>query len=284
MLFSETLERWRNFRFVPKPPPPVSGSRALFVLARAMDQVRWFIRNSRSLFDGGYFDDVFIFNEESYNGPSRIENVMVRLIDVKQLWGNFPSGFNPREHRTTWRVVHSRDPDWGYQHMCRFFWMSLFDLPELANVRFYMRLDLDSCLGPTGGSPFRFLGNDTVYVRGDTGYDSADVTRGLRAVTLEYVRYFGIFPKDEGRWEMAFRGKDVAIYGTNFEVMDLLFWRRPEVQQFVMFIDLSWGIFLSRWGDAPLRYLALTLFARPEQVVPRPAQWRYNHPCLTEDE
>jgi hypothetical protein len=102
---------------------------------------------------------------------------------------------------------------------------------------------------------------------------------GLRELTEDYVRYFRVVPLNPPLWADAFMDRNVRMFWTNLEVLDIKFWRRTEVQHFVRFVDAAWGIYLSRWGDAPLRYLAMALFSAPEQVVQMPQGWKYTHSC-----
>jgi hypothetical protein len=265
--------------FSPQPLPPENGRRALFLLVRNASHVPQFIRNSRSVFTPGHLDAFYVFQEDNLSGPAIVENVTVHYIEVSAVWRTFPPGFDPAKHQSTWTVGESHDVIWGYHHVCRFFSLLLFDMPLMRDIRYYMRLDLDSCLRNVDFPPTSLLNGSVVYIWDMLVWDPEMVVRGLRDFVEDYVRYFGIVPKSPEQWADAFQAEDVRMYGTNFEIMDLMFCRKPEVQKFVTFIDLSWGQFLWRWGDAPIRYLALTLFATPEQVVPRPQHWRYNHYC-----
>jgi hypothetical protein len=116
-------------------------------------------------------------------------------------------------------------------------------------------------------------------VSNDKFYDLDAVCVNLRSFTEDYVRYFGIEPKNREAWESAFMGDSVAGFYNNLEVMNVSFWLRPEVQHFVRMVDVSHGTYLHRWGDAPMRYLALALFATPQEVAMKPFSWEYVHPC-----
>ncbi len=73
---------------------------------------------------------------------------------------------------------------------------------------------------------------------------------------------------------------EIPNYSNNIEVVDLSFMRRKEVLDFVRAIDESKGIFLYRWGDAPLRYITLALFANATEVLHRhKLELTYCHRC-----
>jgi hypothetical protein len=49
----------------------------------------------------------------------------------------------------------------------------------------------------------------------------------------------------------------------------------PDLLTFFAMVDASYGIYLYRWGDAPLLYLILAISATPEQIVRQPIWWKY---------
>ena len=73
---------------------------------------------------------------------------------------------------------------------------------------------------------------------------------------------------------------EIPNYWNNIEAIDLSFIRGEEVLNFTKAVDESQGIFLYRWGDAPLRYVTLALFANTSQVLHREKLGlAYCHPC-----
>lgn len=106
------------------------------------------------------------------------------------------------------------------------------------------------------------------------------VTETLVETAREYVASSGLIPVDEEYWESFFRPDGgVRTYYNNFEVCDLDFFSRPGVQKMTDWIVDTYGIHRHRWGDAPLRYMTLALFATREQVLLR--DFPYTHPCST---
>jgi mannosyltransferase len=73
---------------------------------------------------------------------------------------------------------------------------------------------------------------------------------------------------------------ELPNYWNNFEVVDLSFMRRKSVVEFIDAVDRSQGVFLYRWGDAPLRYITLALFANASEIIHRTQLGlAYCHPC-----
>jgi hypothetical protein len=54
---------------------------------------------------------------------------------------------------------------------------------------------------------------------------------------------------------------------TNFEIAQLDFWRSPDFARFWEFINTERGIYLNRWGDAPLHFIALSLMVEEERIA-----------------
>jgi hypothetical protein len=63
------------------------------------------------------------------------------------------------------------------------------------------------------------------------------------------------------------------------EVVRISFFLSPNVQHFLRTVHESAGIYYYRWGDAPLRFILLAIFARSDQVTHFPSNVGYSHPC-----
>ena len=55
------------------------------------------------------------------------------------------------------------------------------------------------------------------------------------------------------------------------------FFTKPEIINLSNQVVNSLGIYYHRWGDAPLRYMTLAMFANRSQVLKR--SFDYQHPC-----
>jgi len=123
-----------------------------------------------------------------------------------------------------------------------------------------------------------------LYVSNKRERDYEYILPGLtlvRNLTLAYIIKNKITVQNPAMLADVFnRTKELPIYWNNFEAIDLSFMRRKEVVSFIQAIDESGGIFLYRWGDAPLRYILLAIFAKPTQLLHRVRLGlAYCHPC-----
>ena len=70
-----------------------------------------------------------------------------------------------------------------------------------------------------------------------------------------------------GCWAAASATSGTAFFYNNFELLQLAFFRSRAYRAMFTALDASGGFFERRWGDGPVRTLALGLLARPEAVV-----------------
>jgi hypothetical protein len=276
----------------------VNGTDAMFVLSRRkpMDT---FIRRNWATFQSGYFDEFYFFNDEGIKGVRNISGVQFKCVDVTPLWLDFPIDLNMSLFPKNLHGKHHFPLT--YRQMCRFFFQRVFELPEVANVARYMRLDSDVC-SELPSNPFDFLSDKVSYVSKGVIYDGCHAVCHLASFVEDYVDYFGIKVKNGEDYRVAFMSCYVTTYprdaylpsdrrtfrrvnshNNQWELMKIGFWFRADVQFFVNFVESSKGIFYWRWGDAPLRYLALALFGEPGTVVYKPSTWPVAHTCLRDD-
>jgi hypothetical protein len=100
-------------------------------------------------------------------------------------------------------------------------------------------------------------------------------------VTTNFINKTKIIPRNPAMFAEIFnRPVEMPNYRNNFEVVDISFMRRKQVVDFIQAVDESRGIFLYRWGDAPLRFIILALFANATEVLHREKLGlAYCHPC-----
>ena len=67
------------------------------------------------------------------------------------------------------------------------------------------------------------------------------------------------------------------MFYTNFEIMNVSWFSRPRAVAFARAVDATGQIFGNRWGDAPLRWLTLALFAGRSQLLCFGGEYDYRH-------
>jgi hypothetical protein len=138
--------------------------------------------------------------------------------------------------------------------MCRLFSGEIFKHPKIKEYDNYLRLDTDSYIHKIDFDLFDFVEKNKIYygyIEQGVQYDEPGVTKGL--------------------WELANKIKQNDIeenkmYYTNFELCNVNWFNSEEYMNFYNEIDKSGGIMTARWGDAPIRYLGVNMYMKPENL------------------
>merc|ERR1712159_175715 len=70
-----------------------------------------------------------------------------------------------------------------------------------------------------------------------------------------------------------------VVFYNNFELSHASVWSSTKVDAWMQNVRSAQGIYLSRWGDAPIRTLAVAMFVDPQRVH-RFSDLGYSHPPL----
>lgn len=151
----------------------------------------------------------------------------------------------------------------GYRNMCRFF--SGEYLKHIAGYDYYLRLDTDSyILSPLNYDIFEFMKGKNAsygYCAPAIQYDNPLVIKDLWDFSKKYSQgkqtYIDIDKIPEG-----------MMFYTNFEIGNINNIISSGYIDYYKAIDESNGIYLNRWGDAPIKYIGINLFLPPEGIVP----------------
>ena len=148
----------------------------------------------------------------------------------------------------------------GYRHMCRFLGLEVQLL--LKEFEWHWRLDDDSVfLAPIGYDPFRLMAeNGKKYGFNRILHDNANCVVGLWDVAKDFAKSRGISPTFLDNWD------DGVTFYNNFEISHRSIWTNPVVLDFMEHVDRLGGIYYVRWGDAPIRSLAVAMVV-PETEV-----------------
>jgi len=103
----------------------------------------------------------------------------------------------------------------------------------------------------------------------------------LSVAAKSYVKDNVLQPRNPSKWNKAFKQSDVPFtYSTNFEIVKVDFFRKESIRKWSEYILANGGIYKYRWGDAPLRYVTLSIFADEKEVLHRSDyDIDYCHPC-----
>ena len=151
----------------------------------------------------------------------------------------------------------------GYRHMCRFNAKLVYEHPAMQWADFVWRLDDESLLTDNiTYDVFNFMKTNSLLY----GYiwehvDAKNCVTDLWNSTERYVQERNIIPRNAlSQW------KSPKLYYNNFEVSSMALWRSHEYRSFIEYIDRLGGIYYHRWGDAPIKGIAVNLFVPRTQL------------------
>jgi hypothetical protein len=187
----------------------------------------------------------------------------------------FPPDLSPQQ-RAQFRAYTDDDVIFrpsriGYRFMCRFMTF-VQNHPLMSAFDWYWRVDDDSqFLAPFPYDPFELMAAmDKTFGWTTIDDEHGDMIREFLPLLLEH------------RQKLLARGNTLGvdiydklsshpvghfpIFYNNFEIGKLSFWREPRVREYLAAVDASQGTLRYRWGDAPIRSGAVSLFLPADQI------------------
>jgi hypothetical protein len=173
----------------------------------------------------------------------------------------------------------SKTFNWGYRAMCDFWSRRVFDVPQVASLQFYLRMDDDSmmhCEADRTVDPFAEMRRgQRVY-----GYYkfAHDIAPGHESWIAKYIAdHTGAaapLPHVADGVVSRLPYRDPGVYHVpsfynNFELVRVPFFKTNAVRAFNDAVAASNGIWKYRWGDAVQRYFQLALFLSNDEFAAR---------------
>ena len=174
-------------------------------------------------------------------------------------------------------VPYSRK-GFGYRHMCRFHAKIVYQLPVLWGFDYYMRLDDDSFfLSNVTYDWFKYMrDNDYLYGYKRIQQDLPIVIRGLWKAAKDYII------KKEIKTQFFQKFNHRSMFYNNFEISAASIWQNSNYSEYIDYIDRLGGIYYYRWGDAPIKTTAVTMFV-PRQRTHKFDDIAYTHRKLANE-
>ena len=147
--------------------------------------------------------------------------------------------------------------------MCRFQAKTVYEQPILrGGVEFAWRLDHDSLITREIAYDIFALMRDKQLIYGFVKVfrELPMWTTDLWPAVKEYINVAGVRATFFHKWPHN------AMYYNNFEISRLSLWLSQDYQRFINYIDRLGGIYYHRWGDAPIKSIAVAMFVRRNQT------------------
>ena len=146
--------------------------------------------------------------------------------------------------------------------MCRFQAKSVYEQPILRGIELAWRLDHDSFITrQINYDIFAFMRDKQLIYGFVKVFRELPVwTTDLWDAAREYIRVAAVKPTFFNKWPRN------AIFYNNFEISRLSLWLSEDYQRFITYIDRLGGIYYHRWGDAPIKSIAVAMFVPRNQT------------------
>lgn len=221
--------------------------------------------------------DVLIFHEKSFEPLKHLvkHTVQPKYIELDFAVPSYSASVRDRIPDFFPHPTHGNGPvawghpgfSMGYRHMCRFFSGAMYENPALLEYDMYLRLDTDSrILSPLGYNIFDWARNNSCfygYIKPAVQVDNPAVVMGLKEHVQEWVATNKLDTFVDVR-SIA----DGEMFYTNFELAKTSWFLQKQYQDFFRSIDESGGIYINRWGDAPIKLLGVRLLMDPSWIKP----------------
>ncbi|AET40891.1 putative mannosyltransferase Ecym_7035 [Eremothecium cymbalariae DBVPG len=200
-----------------------------------------------------------------------------------EMW-SFPSSLDMRKYKRNMKILKQTGVGYAeldsYHHMCRFYSKFFYKHPLLQQFRYVWRLEPDvKFYCKIEYDVFHFMNiYNKVYGFTLNLYDNPISISTLWPTTLDFLQKNpqhlhknGAFEwlkenaQKPDNFEITF-GYSTCHFWTNFELIDLKFLRSEAYESYVKYLDDSGGFYYERWGDAPVRSIALALFANKSDI------------------
>lgn len=191
--------------------------------------------------------------------------------NISYAWGN-------DKNRPPVEAWNATDRNEGYKNMCRFYGLQLFGVSRRLGFDVVMRVDDDVfMLRAVDYDPFRVVWESgAVYAWGSVTKESHFHTEltfepfvrayceELEAAIADDDTDVSLGGDKVGRRDCIALAKSVIerMYFNNVFATVVDFWSQVPVTRFLSRLDVSHGIYVHRWGDAPIQTAAIRLFSK----------------------
>ncbi|KAJ2773365.1 hypothetical protein IWQ57_001328 [Coemansia nantahalensis] len=271
----------RAVSYQPGDPKPVNA--CFTVLARNSDwrSLRQSMQQIEDRFNHRFnYPYVFLndepFSDEFKNMTQSMTNAPVHYGQIPAAHWSYPEWIDRDKAARRRKEMHEKGVMYGgsesYRHMCRFESGLFFQHPLLEQFDYYWRLepgvqytcDIDY-------DPFLFMKQRRIkYGWTIAVYELMDTVPTLWESVKRFVAaHPEDIPAHNSLWWVS-RDNGTTYNGchfwSNFEIVDLSFYRSEQYMRFFDFLDREGGFFYERWGDAPVHSIAAALFLQKEEV------------------
>ncbi|GMM27304.1 hypothetical protein DAMA08_000200 [Martiniozyma asiatica (nom. inval.)] len=233
--------------------------------------------NSRYHYDWVFLNDE-PFTEEFINLTSNMVSGRARYgLIPKEHW-SYPEFIDQSKAKSIreskkWSMITYGSSE-SYRHMCRYNSLFFYKHPIMESYEYFWRVEPHVSFGcDILEDPMKVLKDEgKVYGFTISMQELPNTIETLWDTTMQYFNKPEVaneLPEDN---LMEFISDDkgesynLCHYWSNFEVVDLSFYRSKLYEEYVEYLDKAGGFFYERWGDAPIHSIAASLLLNKTQV------------------
>jgi hypothetical protein len=164
---------------------------------------------------------------------------------------------------TTERGWQNRQQKFGYEYMCKFFGLDIYDY--LRTYDYYLRCDSDCVIKELNYDIFEWA--ETKHLGYGYAARKLEAHKGTRQTlpkwTDKYVSRCNIQPS-------ALMDDPLSLcfnFYNNFHIGRVSFFNSPEVRHYLEAVNASGHTLQSRWGDSTVQAYTVRLFMDPRQIL-----------------
>ncbi|KAJ2367379.1 hypothetical protein H4S01_002191 [Coemansia sp. RSA 2610] len=242
----------------------------LFGLRMAMRQIedRW---NREHNYPYIFVNDV-PFTDEFKQGVRALTKAQVKFGTLDSESWQVPGWINQTKYQEVKRTAqYPHGEKDSYRKMCRFQSGYLHRHPLLQDLDYYWRIEPDvEYYCDIDYDPFAFMQQNGLKYGWNVAMTEFMATiptlwNTTKMFALEHPEL--IAPDSLWQWLVDEHGQyNGCHFWSNFEIVDLSFYRSPAYQAYFDYLDRAGGFFYERWGDAPVHSIAAALFLNASQV------------------
>ncbi|KAJ1852911.1 hypothetical protein IW147_003188 [Coemansia sp. RSA 720] len=263
--------------YAPNAEKPVKAALVALVRNDDLYGLRKTIRELEDRWNRNYnYPYIFLndkpFSEKFMSGVRDLTNAPVQFGTLEpDTWG-YPEWIdqNKAKHeRETSTYIKGRSE--SYRFMCRFQSGFVFKHPLLKDLEYYWRIEPDvHYFCDIDYDPFVYMKkNNLKYGWNIAPSEYEPTVRTLWNSTQEFMnKNPDMIPSNSMiDWVRDSNNQYTRChFWSNFEIVDLSFYRSKEYQAYFDFLDHAGGFFYERWGDAPVHSIAVSMFLPKSQV------------------
>eukprot|EP00658_Telonema_sp_P-2_P048477 TRINITY_DN3687_c0_g5_i5.p1 TRINITY_DN3687_c0_g5~~TRINITY_DN3687_c0_g5_i5.p1 ORF type:complete len:1054 (+),score=180.25 TRINITY_DN3687_c0_g5_i5:410-3571(+) len=256
-------------------PPSLKAAIYVLVNSKRLSQLTMMLQQLHKNFNRKYRYPIVLFHEGDLTPEDRSAITQqgdwswIRFEQIELSLAALEPGIDPQSIP---EETECGPKQISYRHMCRFHSIEASERLSKLGYEWHWRLDDDSRLPEeVGYDVFEMMStNKLLYGYIDIVQEEKKCYTTLWDLAELHLAHTQAEPSFYYSWP------EGVVFYNNFEISHRSIWEMPQVQGWMKAIRESRGIYTHRWGDAPIRTLAVSMFV-PQKKVHRFSDLGYSH-------